>query len=253
MKQKPQTPDAQYNWQPGADPETEEQIEALFNSPEITQLKELMCDIGRRLWQREYTDGNGGNLTVRIGDNLVLCTPTMICKGFMAPEDMCLVDMDGKQLAGTRARTSEVLTHLGIMKRQPQAKACVHAHPPTATGFAIAGVAPPRWLTPESEVFLGEVGVARYCRPGSQDNSDVIGEVGTDHVAVLMSNHGVITRGFHLEMAYWRMENLETHCKTTLAARQVVAAKGNNDDLPQISGGDAEALAAAYDYITARM
>ena len=70
-----------------------------------------MCDIGRRLWVREYTDGNGGNITIRVGDNLALCTPTLICKGFMKPEDMCLVDLDGKQLAGTRVRTSEAILY----------------------------------------------------------------------------------------------------------------------------------------------
>ena len=85
--------------------------------------------------------GNGGNIAIRLGEDIALCTPTLICKGFMTPADMCLVDLDGKQLAGTRKRTSEAMTHFGIMKRQPAAKACVHAHPPHATAFAIAS----RW------------------------------------------------------------------------------------------------------------
>ncbi len=102
-----------------------------------------MCDIGRRIWEKDYVDGNGGNITIRVGDNLVLCTPTLISKGFMRPEELCLIDLDGRQLAGTRKRTSEALTHLGIMKRQPAAKACVHAHPPHATAFAIANVRHP--------------------------------------------------------------------------------------------------------------
>ncbi|MEO5960015.1 MAG: class II aldolase/adducin family protein, partial [Opitutaceae bacterium] len=115
----PSTPDYEFKWAPGSDPKTPEAIDKFFNSPAIQILKERICDMGRRLWQRDYTDGNGGNITIRVGDNLALCTPTLICKGFMKPEDMCLVDLDGKQLAGIRKRTSEAMTHFGIMKRQP--------------------------------------------------------------------------------------------------------------------------------------
>ena len=78
--------------------------------------------IGRRLWQREYVDGNGGNIAIRVGEDIALCTPTLVSKGFMKPEDMCLVDFEGNQLAGAKKRTSEILMHLQIMKRQPQAR-----------------------------------------------------------------------------------------------------------------------------------
>ncbi|MFM8335311.1 MAG: class II aldolase/adducin family protein, partial [Opitutaceae bacterium] len=97
----PSIPDYEFRWTPGSDPKTPAEIEKFFHSPALQVLKERICDIGRRLWQREYTDGNGGNITIRVGDNLALCTPTLICKGFMKPEDMCLVDLDGNQLAGT--------------------------------------------------------------------------------------------------------------------------------------------------------
>jgi len=102
----PVTPDYEFKWTPGADPKTPAEIAKFFHSPALEVLKERMCEIGRRLWVREYTDGNGGNITIRVGDNLALCTPTLICKGMMKPADMCLVDLDGKQLAGTRVRTS---------------------------------------------------------------------------------------------------------------------------------------------------
>jgi L-fuculose-phosphate aldolase len=111
--------------------------------PAIVAIKQRMVDIGKRMWAREYTDGNGGNLTIRVGDNLVLCTPTLVSKGFMTMEQMCLVDMEGKQLAGKYKRTSECMTHLAIMKRQPKCKACCHAHPPHGTAFAVAGVRRP--------------------------------------------------------------------------------------------------------------
>jgi len=210
----PSTPDVEFRWKPGTDPRTPAEIEKFFHSPAVQVLKERMCDIGRRLWQRDYTDGNGGNITIRVGDNLALCTPTLICKGFMKPEDMCLVDLDGKQLAGTRVRTSEAMTHFGIMKRQPKAKSCVHAHPPHATAFAIANVDIPSCLIPEAEVFLGKIGVATYKTPGSKENADEVGEVGKEHQAVLMENHGVICWGKDVEDAYWKMENIDSYCRT---------------------------------------
>src|ERR1039457_1539724 len=104
-------------------------LQAFFNSSAARNLKAQLCDIGRRLWQREYVDGNGGNIAIRVGENLALCTPTLVSKGFMKPEDMCLVDLEGKQLAGTKKRTSEILMHLQIMKRQARAVATVHCHP----------------------------------------------------------------------------------------------------------------------------
>ena len=232
----PSTPDLEFRWTPGADPRTPAEIAAFFRSPALEVLKERICDIGRRLWQREYTDGNGGNITIRVGDNLALCTPTLICKGFMTPADMCLVDLDGNQLAGTRKRTIEAMTHFGIMKRQPAAKACVHAHPPHATAFAIANVDIPSCLIPEAEVFLGKIGVAKYQTPGTPANADEVGEVGKDHQAVLMENHGVICWGKDVEDAYWKMENIDSYCRT------VWIAAGLGGGLHRFSGRHAREL-----------
>jgi L-fuculose-phosphate aldolase len=232
----PSTPDLEFRWTPGADPRTPDEIAAFFRSPALEVLKERICDIGRRLWQREYTDGNGGNITIRVGDNLALCTPTLICKGFMQPADMCLVDLDGNQLAGTRKRTSEAMTHFGIMKRQPAAKSCVHAHPPHATAFAIANVDIPSCLIPEAEVFLGKIGVAKYQTPGTPANADEVGEVGKEHQAVLMENHGVICWGKDVEDAYWKMENIDSYCRT------VWIAAGLGGGLHRFSGRHAREL-----------
>jgi len=232
----PSTPDLEFRWTPGSDPRTPAEIAAFFRSPALEVLKERICDIGRRLWQREYTDGNGGNITIRVGDNLALCTPTLICKGFMQPADMCLVDLDGNQLAGTRKRTSEAMTHFGIMKRQPAAKSCVHAHPPHATAFAIANVDIPSCLIPEAEVFLGKIGVAKYQTPGTPANADEVGEVGKEHQAVLMENHGVICWGKDVEDAYWKMENIDSYCRT------VWIAAGLGGGLHRFSGRHAREL-----------
>lgn len=218
---KPIVPDHEYKWTPGADPKTSADIERFFRSAPIEALKAKMCDIGKRIWSKDYVDGNGGNITIRVGDNLVLCTPTLISKGFMNPEEMCLIDLDGNQLAGTRKRTSEALTHLGIMKRQPKAKSCVHAHPPHATAFAVAGVRPPSCMIPEAEVFLGQIGYARYQTPGSPENAAEVGQVGVDHQAIIMENHGVIVWGKDVEDAYWKMEVTDAYCKTVWIASQL--------------------------------
>lgn len=214
----PVIPDFEYRWEPGKDATTPEEITALFNSPAIVEIKERMCQMGQRMWQRNYVDGNGGNITVRIGDNLALCTPTLISKGFMKMEDICLVDLDGNQKAGWRMRTSEAMTHFGIMKRQPKAKACVHAHPPHGTAFAVAGIEPPTCLIPEAEIFLGKIGLAPYQTPGSTENADTVGEMGIKHQAVLMENHGVICWGKDVEDAYWKMENVEAYLETLLVS-----------------------------------
>ena len=108
-------PDKTYNWDASRAPKTQSEIEAYFISPEIEALKKLICDLGRRSYSKNFNDGNGGNFSVKVGDNLVLCTPTMVSKGSMTPADMCFVDLDGNQLAGSRKRTSETLAHFGII------------------------------------------------------------------------------------------------------------------------------------------
>ena len=233
----PIVPDYEYKWESGKDPQTPEECQAFYNSPEITVLRQRMADIGQRIWNKDYVDGNGGNLTIRVGDNLVLCTPTLISKGFMTADDMCLVDLDGIQKAGTRKRTSEVMTHIGIMKRQPKAKSCCHAHPPHATAFAVASVVPPTCMIPEAEVFLGQIGLAPYQTPGSPENADTVGEIGVTHQSVLMENHGVITWGKDIEDAYWKMENTDAYCKTVWMASQL-----NGGKMKTITGSQAKEL-----------
>ncbi len=235
----PTVPDFEFKWQAGRDPKTPQEIEAYFRSPQMEALKERICDMGRRIWSKDFVDGNGGNITVRVGDGLVMCTPTLISKGFMTPADMCLIDFECRQLAGGRKRTSEAFTHLGIMKRQPNAKACVHAHPPHATAFAVAGVKPPACLIPEAEVFLGDIGYARYETPGTPANADAVGEVGAKHQCVIMENHGVIVWGKDVEDAYWKLENVDSFCRTVWIASQL--AGGN---LHQITTGGVRELIA---------
>ncbi len=197
------------------------ELEAFFNSDYAQQLKEQLCDIGRRLWQREYVDGNGGNIAIKVGEDIALCTPTLVSKGFMKPADMCLVDFEGNQLAGVKKRTSEILMHLQIMKRQPRAVATVHCHPPYSTGFAVAGVMPPTCMIPEYEVFAS-VAIAPYRTPGTPEMGKLVADLVDQHNTILMANHGVVSWShLSVEDAYFKMEILEAYCRTILVTAQV--------------------------------
>jgi L-fuculose-phosphate aldolase len=196
-------------------------LEAFFNSPAIHEFKLQICDIGRRLWQRAYVDGNGGNIAIRVSEDIVLCTPTLISKGFMKPEDLCLVDLEGNQLAGTKKRTSEILMHLQMMKRQPRMVASVHCHPPYSTAFAVAGVEPPTCMIPEFEVFAS-VAIAPYRTPGTPEMGQLVADLVDKHNTILMANHGVVAWSHNgVEDAYFKMEILEAYCRTVLVASQL--------------------------------
>ena len=197
------------------------ELEAFFNSAHAQELKEQMCTMGRRLWQRAYVDGNGGNMAIRVGEDIALCTPTLVSKGSLVPADMCLVDFEGNQLLGAKKRTSEILMHLQMMKRQPKILASCHCHPPHATAFALAGIAPPTCMLPEYEVFCA-VAVAPYRTPGSPEMGRLVADLVDQYNTILMANHGVVTWSHNsIEEAYWRMEIIEAYCRTLVVASQL--------------------------------
>src|SRR5882724_3695969 len=185
------------------------------------KLKESMCEIGRRLYNKGFAAANDGNITIRLNDREILCTPTMVSKGFMKPEDMCKVDYTGKQLAGTRKRTSECLLHLSVYKERPDVQAVVHCHPPYATAFAVAREPIPKCVLPEVEVFLGEVPMAAYETPGTQKFAETIVPYVKDCNTIILANHGTVTFGPDLEKAYWNTEIIDAYCKILILARQL--------------------------------
>lgn len=182
----------------------------------VHKIKQEICEIGRRVYNRGFAAANDGNITYRLSDNEVLCTPTMICKGFMKPEDLCIVDMQGKQLAGRRKRTSEVLLHLAIMKERPDVKSCVHCHPPHATAFAVAREPIPQCILPEVEVFLGDVPITKYETPGGQAFADTVLPFVKKTNVMILANHGTISYGESVEQAYWWTEILDAYCRILL-------------------------------------
>lgn len=187
----------------------------------VHQIKQEICEIGRRIYDKGFAAANDGNITYRISEKEVLCTPTMVCKGFLKPDDICTVDMDGNQLAGRRKRTSEVLLHLAIMKARPEIKSCVHCHPPHATAFAIAHEAIPQCVLPEVEVFLGEVPITKYETPGGQAFADTILPFVKKSNVVILANHGTVSYGENVERAYWWTEILDAYCRMLMLARDL--------------------------------
>ncbi|HEV3143139.1 MAG TPA: class II aldolase/adducin family protein [Gemmataceae bacterium] len=185
------------------------------------KIKEQMCEIGRRVYARGFAAANDGNITYRLNERQVFCTPTMVCKGFLKPDDICLVDYDGKQLAGKRKRTSEVMLHLAVYKTRPDVQAVVHCHPPHATAFAVAHEPIPKCILPEVEVFLGEVPIARYETPGDQRFAATILPFVKNCNTIILANHGTVTFGPDLEKAYWNSEIIDAYCKILILAKQL--------------------------------
>ena len=226
----PIVPSAEYVWVPGGDPTTPEQLQRFFFSPDIMAVKKEMINVARKMWTRSMVDGNGGNITVRVGDNLVLCTPTLRSKGEVLIDEIALIDLDGNQKAGWRKRTSEALTHLAIMKVQPKCKSVIHGHPPYSTAFAVANIEPPTCLCSEAEIFTGPIKLVPYFTPGSHELTEAVRDIAKDNPAILLANHGVMAWGNDVEDAYWKMENMETACQTVYIASQL-----NGGKLPTIN------------------
>ena len=185
----------------------------------IHKIKQEICEIGDRLYKKGFAAANDGNISYRVGENEVVCTPTLICKGFMKPDDLCVVDMEGKQLSGRRKRTSEIMLHLAIMKERPEVKSVVHCHPPHATAFGIAREPIPQCVLPEVEIFLGDVPITKYEIPGGKEFADTILPFVHKSNVIILANHGTVSFGETVEKAYWWTEVLDAYCRMLMLAR----------------------------------
>jgi L-fuculose-phosphate aldolase len=173
---------------------------------------------GRMLHENGFVAATDGNLSIRLDDECLLVTPTCISKGRMRASDMVIVDMSGKRLAGKRRVSSEIGMHLLIYRLRPDVRGIVHAHPPTATGFAASGYDLNRPLVCEVVVGLGSIPLARYGTPGTPELTDALEPLIPNHDAILMANHGVVTFGSSLESAYMKMETVEHFAKIALVS-----------------------------------
>lgn len=175
------------------------------------KLKETIIEIGRRLWVKGYVAANDGNITVRIGDNALLTTPTGVSKGFMTQDMILKVNMDGT-LISKHSRykpSSEVKMHLEVYRKREDIKSVIHAHPPYCTSFAVAGVPLDKCVLPEAILTLGAVPIAPYGTPSTSELADSIKSLVVKSDALLLANHGALSIGMDLVTAYHRMETLE--------------------------------------------
>ena len=192
--------------------------QAAFRSAGAAAIKEEIVRVGRKLWDRQYVDGNGGNISCRLGGGLVICTPTLMSKADLTVDDMCLVDLEGNQLAGDRKRSSEIFLHLEIYKVVPEATAVVHCHPPHATAYAVAGVVPPTCMISEHEVFVGPVALVPYETPGTMECARAVVPYVKQHNVILLANHGLVCWADSVTHAEWYAEVMDTTCRILILA-----------------------------------
>jgi L-fuculose-phosphate aldolase len=181
-----------------------------------SELRQEIIEIGRSVHRQGLVSGFDGNISTRLDDQRILCTPTAISKGMMTPDDLIICDYDGKKVAGHRGVTSEIAMHLLIYRRRPDVNAVVHAHPPTATGYAAAGMSLNKALVSEIVLSLGCIPLARYGTPGTPELTQALEPLVTSYDAILMANHGVVTCGPDLMRAYFKMETVEHFAKVSL-------------------------------------
>ncbi|MGE3179542.1 MAG: class II aldolase/adducin family protein [Vicinamibacterales bacterium] len=182
-------------------------------------LRAQIVEVGRRMYDRGYTASNDGNISVRVGDDRLLMTPKSVCKGFMTPDMMCITDLDGRKLEGDRDPSSEMLMHLEVYRQRPDVRAVVHAHPPTATGFAVAGIPLDRAVLAEVLTTLGSIPIAEYATPSTSELPEAVRKYIKAHDGMLLANHGALTVGVDLLSAYYKMETIEHFAKISLVAR----------------------------------
>lgn len=182
-------------------------------------LREEICRIGRLLFDRMFVAGTEGNISARLSDDVILVTPTQVSKGMISPEMITKVDLFGNVISGGLNPSSELPMHLRIYTKRPDVHAVVHAHPPFATAHAVTGISFDLAFLPESVVYLGEIPIAPYGLPSSNEIPDAIEPYLADHTALLLENHGALTWGKDLLTAYYHMENLEQMAKIHVYGR----------------------------------
>jgi L-fuculose-phosphate aldolase len=187
----------------------------------IESLRADIVEVGRRMYKRGYTASNDGNISVRVDEDRLLMTPKSVCKGFMTPDMMCITDLAGKKIQGDRDPSSEMLMHLEVYRQRPDVQAVVHAHPPTATGFAVAGIPLDRAVLAEVLTTLGSIPLAQYATPSTAELPEAVRKYIKAHDGMLLANHGALTVGGDLFSAYYKMETIEHFAKISLVARML--------------------------------
>lgn len=185
----------------------------------VAELKEDICEVGRRLYQQGYIAAMEGNISIRVDENEILSTPAGVCKGYLTPEMIVTCDLDGAKTGGHLRVSTEIAMHLTVYRARPDVRAVTHAHPPKSTGFAVAGIPLDRAVLAEVVVTLGCIPLAEYGTPSTQQLADSIDRLIRQADGILLSNHGAITVGADAYEAYYKMEVIEHFAEVSLVAR----------------------------------
>lgn len=181
-------------------------------------LRKTICDIGRRMWEKNFVAATDGNISVRLDDHRYLCTPSGVSKATMDPRDLLIADAQGNRLEGDGRVTTEFLTHLACYEERPDVQAVVHAHPPKAIGFTLAGISLADCVLPEVVYSIGGVPTTRYATPATGEGSEVIRDLIRNCDALMLDRHGAVTVGVDLIDAYFKMEKIEHAADSLLTA-----------------------------------
>ena len=185
------------------------------------QIRADIVEAGRRLYARAYIASNDGNISARLDDRRLMTTPKSVSKGFMTPDMMVIVDYDGRKIAGDRDPSTELPMHLEVYRNRPDITAVVHAHPPLATGFAVAGIPLTRAVLAEVITTLGSIPMAAYGTPSPAELPEAVRKYIKAHDGMLLANHGALTCGADVLGAYYKMETIEHFAKISLVARML--------------------------------
>src|SRR6187431_1015144 len=183
------------------------------------QIRADIVEAGRRMYDRGYVASNDGNISARLDDQRLITTPKSVSKGFMTPDMLVIVDMEGKKVSGDRDPSSELPMHLEVYRNRPDVNAVVHAHPPMATGFAVAGIPLTRAVLAEVITTVGSIPIAEYGTTSTDELPSAVRKYIKAHDGMLLANHGAVTCGPSVMGAYYKMETIEHFAKISLVAR----------------------------------
>ncbi|MHC5268292.1 class II aldolase/adducin family protein [Enterococcus sp. LJL98] len=197
-------------------------------------IREQICDVCNKMWQLGWVAANDGNVSVKLDENTFLCTPTGVSKSFITPEKLIKIDKDANiiEAEGDYRPSSEIKMHLRVYKERPDVGSVVHAHPPVATGFALAHIPLDSYSLIENAIVVGSVPITPYGTPSTNEVPEAIAPYLDEHDVLLLENHGALAVGSDIITAYYRMETLELVAKTTFYARMLLGGK-QEEEIPR--------------------
>ncbi|MBR1409010.1 MAG: class II aldolase/adducin family protein [Clostridia bacterium] len=191
--------------------------------PTDDEAKKLICEIGRRMYQKNFVAANDGNISCKVDDDIIWATPTGVSKGFMSEDILVKLRLDGTVLSqGPLKPSSEIKMHLRVYNENPEVGGVCHAHPPVSTSFAIAGMSLDKAIYPEALVNLGTVPCVHYETPGSQGIPDSIAPYCRDYNALLLANHGALSWGRDAMEAWYRLESVEHYAMVIMYTGNII-------------------------------